>query len=46
MFVAGWQIYTENVIVTNNAKLTFNFEDQIIINHPFAVNFGSKLEIY
>lgn len=43
--VAGRIIQSEDVTVTNGAKLTFTATEQLTINKPFTINFGSQLEI-
>lgn len=43
--VAGWIIQSQNVTVTNGAKLTFIGSQSTTINVPFTVNSGSQLEI-
>lgn len=43
--VAGWIIQSQNVTVTNGAKLTFSAGQSTTINMPFTVNSGSQLEI-
>lgn len=43
--VVGWIIQSENVTVTNNAKLTYDAGESVTINTPFTVNSGSQLEI-
>ncbi|GHT89045.1 hypothetical protein FACS189474_5320 [Bacteroidia bacterium] len=35
----------QNVTVTNNAKLTLNAPNRVIINGPFKINSGSQLKI-
>ena len=44
--VTGWIITSENVTVTNGAKLTFNAGESVTIKTPFTVNTGSQIEIY
>ena len=39
-------ITSENVTVTNGAKLTFNAGESVTIKTPFTVNTGSQIEIY
>lgn len=43
--VTGWGIYARNFTVTNNSILTFNFVNQITIDPPFTVNYGSSMNI-
>lgn len=43
--VTGWIIMSENVTVTNGAKLTFNAGESVTIKTPFTVNTGSQIEI-
>lgn len=43
--VAGWIIQSQNITVTNGAKLTFIGSQSTTINVPFTVNSGSQLEI-
>lgn len=43
--VAGWIVQSENVTVTNGAKLTFNAGESVIINAPLTVNAGSQIEL-
>lgn len=43
--VTGWIITSENVTVTNGAKLTFNAGESVTIKTPFTVNTGSQIEI-
>ena len=43
--ISGNIISTQNVTVSNNAKLTFNPGVSVTINTPFTVNSGSQLEI-
>ena len=44
--VSGMNIFSQNVTVTNNATLTFNFIQTVIINPPFTVNAGSQFFLY
>ena len=44
--VSGMNIFSQNVTVTNNASLTFNFIQTVIINPPFTVNAGSQFFLY
>lgn len=44
--VTGWIILSENVTVTNGAKLTFNAGGSVTINTPFTVNSGSQIDIF
>lgn len=43
--VAGWIAQSENITVTNGAKLTFNAGESVIINAPLTVNAGSQIEL-
>lgn len=43
--VSGWVIQSENVTVTNGAKLTFKAGEAVVINSPFIINAGSQLEM-
>ena len=43
--VSGWVIQSENVTVTNGAKLTFKAGEAVVINSPFTINAGSQLEM-
>jgi subtilisin family serine protease len=43
--VAGWMIQSQNVTVTNGAKLTFSAGKSTTISAPFIINSGSQLEI-
>lgn len=43
--INGWRIISENVIITNNAKVKFKATKDITINRPFALDIGSYLEI-
>lgn len=44
-FVAGTEVLSENVTVTNGAKLTFQIKQSIVINPPFTVDGGSEIDI-
>lgn len=44
--ITGWVIQSENVTVTNGAKLTFNAGESVTINTPFTVNAGSQIDIF
>ncbi|MCQ5209191.1 hypothetical protein NE467_25135, partial [Bacteroides thetaiotaomicron] len=44
--VSGMNIFYQNVTVTNNATLSFNFIQTVIINPPFRVNAGSQFFLY
>ena len=44
--ITCWIITSENVTVTNGAKLTFNAGESVTIKTPFTVNTGSQIEIY
>lgn len=44
--VSVMNIFSQNVTVTNNATLTFNFIQTVIINPPFTVNAGSQFFLY
>jgi subtilisin family serine protease len=41
--VSGVSIFSQNITVTSNATLTFNFSNMVTINAPFTVNAGSQL---
>ncbi|MDR1499176.1 MAG: S8 family serine peptidase [Rickettsiales bacterium] len=43
--VAGWDIYTQNVTVSQSARLNFTIQNHIEIEPPFVINTGSKLNI-
>ena len=43
--INGWRIISENVTITNNAKVKFKATKDITINRPFALDIGSYLEI-
>lgn len=44
--VFGWNIYTNNVSVTNAASLTLSVGNTLTISSPFTVNTGTKIDIY
>lgn len=43
--ISGYDIYTKNIIVTNNSLLKFILSNEINIDKPFVVNRGSQIEI-
>lgn len=43
--VSGWQVYTQNITVSNSSLLTINFGKQLTINPPFTINSGSQISI-
>lgn len=43
--VAGYNIYTKNVNVTNKSLLKFILANEIVIDKPFVINQGSQVEI-
>ncbi len=43
--VSGTDIYSENVTVTNGALLILKGSNSVVINRPFTVDSGSKIEI-
>lgn len=44
--VYGWNIFSDNVTVTNNAHLTLSVGNMLTISAPFTVNSGTELSIY
>lgn len=44
-FVAGTEILSENITVTNGAKLTLQGKQSVVINPPFTLDGGSEIDI-
>ena len=43
--LTGWTIHSQNVTVTNGAKLTMNVGGSITLNTPYTIDSGSQLNI-